>query len=482
GELRDKDGGKFQFVIREKDHNYNQQRYDALGELDAGKGSPQSFVFISRNAMDTTDKLMVLIHGGGAVRAGQWSRKLIINENIDTGSQLPYIRRALKEGYEVIVCNPNLNQVPINGKMQNIKGNKTPEEHGQYIWQYFIRPAKAKNVAIVAHSYGGIVTMHMVEKYLEEMKKRVFAVCFTDSVHTMQRHLWTPPAKAFIKERAVNFGASYVPINILLQISDPDDCSSVSAGTQEHERTSHTAFDLVFKFINDNYATWTRNGTFAERHFLPLPEDLSPYQPSNRWNFHTKAKKEAEVKVVNEEEGGEEKEAGQDSGVTGEDRKSSSVDYDPAAGSGAAASPPTKDEEEPEKSDESGKGAIMPEEGSEKAEKLSDKADESEGSENAEKVLEKVDESKDTVMPASSAEIGAGDAKDADGDIETKETGLEDGAGLVQTEAGTPAEGKEQASVIGTDVAGDGDAGEELKESPQPTEETQATRDLKSEL
>ena len=33
GELVDEDGGRFKFVVREGDHNYNQQRYDALGEV-----------------------------------------------------------------------------------------------------------------------------------------------------------------------------------------------------------------------------------------------------------------------------------------------------------------------------------------------------------------------------------------------------------------------------------------------------------------
>lgn len=66
---------------------------------------------------------MLLIHGAGPVRAGQWTRKLIINENLDTGSQLPYIRRAMKAGYGVIVCNPNLNQAFVHGKLRDVKVN-----------------------------------------------------------------------------------------------------------------------------------------------------------------------------------------------------------------------------------------------------------------------------------------------------------------------------------------------------------------------
>lgn len=60
----------------------------------------------------TNDKLLVLIHGSGAVRAGQWARALCINESLEIGSILPYLRQAKKEGYGVIVCNPNDNKVP----------------------------------------------------------------------------------------------------------------------------------------------------------------------------------------------------------------------------------------------------------------------------------------------------------------------------------------------------------------------------------
>ena len=36
---------------------------------------PQSFFFMSEDAMKNTEKLLVLIHGSGVVRAGQWARR-----------------------------------------------------------------------------------------------------------------------------------------------------------------------------------------------------------------------------------------------------------------------------------------------------------------------------------------------------------------------------------------------------------------------
>lgn len=51
---------------------------------------------MSEDALTNPDKLLVLIHGNGVVRAGQWARRLIINEDLDSGTQIPYIKRAVE--------------------------------------------------------------------------------------------------------------------------------------------------------------------------------------------------------------------------------------------------------------------------------------------------------------------------------------------------------------------------------------------------
>ena len=68
------------------------------------------FVFVSKDFDDNEEKLLVLIHGSGVVRAGQWARRLIINEGLEQGTQLPYIKRALDRGYAVLVMNTNQRQ------------------------------------------------------------------------------------------------------------------------------------------------------------------------------------------------------------------------------------------------------------------------------------------------------------------------------------------------------------------------------------
>lgn len=67
-----------------------------FGQIDAVNDEPKSFIFASKEEFDETDEVLVLIHGSGAVRAGQWSRKLITNDCLDSGTQLPFIKRAKK--------------------------------------------------------------------------------------------------------------------------------------------------------------------------------------------------------------------------------------------------------------------------------------------------------------------------------------------------------------------------------------------------
>lgn len=48
--------------------------------------------------MSNPSKLLVLIQGNGVVRAGQWARRLIINQDLKSGTQIPFITRAMEVG------------------------------------------------------------------------------------------------------------------------------------------------------------------------------------------------------------------------------------------------------------------------------------------------------------------------------------------------------------------------------------------------
>ncbi|ELU03974.1 hypothetical protein CAPTEDRAFT_148827 [Capitella teleta] len=269
GELRDTDT-KEAFVFKVKENNsYNQKRYEHIGELiteyvyslletetklkriylpeDAAEDEPRSFVFASEDALTNPDRLMLLIHGSGVVRAGQWARRLIMNNSLDNGTQLPYIKRAVKEGYGVIVTNTNFNQDPQG---RPIPLNSTPDSHGQCVWDSLVQSAAAKEIAIVAHSYGGVVVTNLALKRTEEFLSRVKAVAFTDSVHSLSMQGGTEAVQEFYSKDARNWVSSDEPLDTPIEHRwGQNDAPLVSAGHQKHEWTSYSAMDSVFEFF-----------------------------------------------------------------------------------------------------------------------------------------------------------------------------------------------------------------------------------------
>ncbi|XP_031566757.1 cotranscriptional regulator FAM172A-like [Actinia tenebrosa] len=270
--LRDiKTGKNFKFdVYREKE--LNQQRYEEIGEAiteyvyehlekmlklkrvhipvlpaDAGPNEPKGFFFMSENALKS-DKLMILIHGSGVVRAGQWARSLIINNSFEAGTMVPYIERAKEEGFGVLITNGNHN---YDEKLHKcIKGSENPQDHFVYVWNNFIKKAKAKHIVIVAHSFGGVVVLHGLRN-IKEAKERIKAVAFTDSVHSVG-HYESSDIKQFFKERTRNWVSSREPLDTPIRSYYKDDtCELVSAGTTEHVWTSHCAKDSVFSFFKE---------------------------------------------------------------------------------------------------------------------------------------------------------------------------------------------------------------------------------------
>lgn len=104
---------------------YSLLEKEGLKRLPVPKNSKDSeelrtFVFASDDYLEN-EKLIVLIHGSGVVRAGQWARRLIINDNLNSGTQIPYVKRARELGYAVIVLNTNDNHRQMKGKQKEIK-------------------------------------------------------------------------------------------------------------------------------------------------------------------------------------------------------------------------------------------------------------------------------------------------------------------------------------------------------------------------
>ncbi|XP_048788020.1 cotranscriptional regulator FAM172A isoform X2 [Lagopus muta] len=266
--------------------------------VDAAENEPKSFIFMSEDALTNPDKLLVLIHGNGVVRAGQWARRLIINEDLDSGTQIPYIKKAIEEGYGVIVLNPNENYIEVEktkaqvqlssdssdepaekrerkDKIQKetkkrrdfyekyrnpqkeketiqmyIRDNGSPEEHAIYVWDHFISQSAAENVFFVAHSYGGLAFVELMIQREAEVKNKVTAVALTDSVHNVWHQEAGKTIREWMRENCCNWVSSSEPLDTSVESMLPD-CPRVSAGTERHELTSWKSFPSIFKFFSE---------------------------------------------------------------------------------------------------------------------------------------------------------------------------------------------------------------------------------------
>lgn len=174
---------------------------------------------------------------------------MVINHSTDSGTVLPYIRKAQDRGYDVIVTNTNDNY--RDGK--RIEKSASPEEHANTVWEDIVRACNPKAVAVVAHSYGGVVVTELARKYKNDFDEKVFAVAFTDSVHGSRG----------LTKRLIEIGINFVSSNDPLgkqQGNSDENIRKVSAGHPKHEYTSWACIDELFRFIDEKHELFANVG------------------------------------------------------------------------------------------------------------------------------------------------------------------------------------------------------------------------------
>jgi len=217
-----------------------------------------SFVFGTKTSFKDTKKLLILIHGSGVVRAGQWSRSLIIEQSIEHGTQIPYIKRAMQLGYDVLVTNTNNNYRYENGSEIDLKGHESPQSHIVSVWEQLIAPAfdTIESFAVVAHSYGGVVTLAMAKKSPDAFLQKCFAVAFTDSVH--RARVLSSTMLDWFQKNARNYVTSSEPLSTELKHRS-NNIPRFSAGHKIHKWTSWAAIDAVFPYLEEKYTQFIIN-------------------------------------------------------------------------------------------------------------------------------------------------------------------------------------------------------------------------------
>ncbi|XP_072271098.1 putative protein ARB2BP isoform X2 [Pyxicephalus adspersus] len=248
--------------------------------IDANEDEPRSFFFMNKDMMSTQTNLFVLLQDSGVIRAGQWGQKVIFHHSLNKGTQIPYIKAALRDNGSVVVLNPNDNFVemkeephtlvktedescpidstdnvgPTSPKQKIVVSKRccrSPEEHTNYVWDNFISKSAARNIFFIAHGYGGLVFMDLLCKKSKEIMSKVSAVAFIDSKHHAQHQaIMDPEIQAWMRSHCRSWVLSAKPLDRPTGSLRKLDCPKVSAGTENHDLAPSVAFQSVFRFLS----------------------------------------------------------------------------------------------------------------------------------------------------------------------------------------------------------------------------------------
>lgn len=229
--------------------------------VSAGEGCP---IFVSED-YDKAEQLLLIVQGMGKVRAGVWGCSLCINNSLEEGTMLPYLRRAKASGYGVVVFNPNENTV--DGVP--IPGSENFGSHVRYVMENVVSRCTAAKLDILAHSHGGRALMSYLgtaggDNCASKLVKRMNRLVFTDSYHLQTQLAYLPSAvKSLLSDpsRAVNFVPDTSPLGTHVEewasqeyaFSEIEKgCLCVSAGVLDHPSTNYAAMGAVFEFLESD--------------------------------------------------------------------------------------------------------------------------------------------------------------------------------------------------------------------------------------
>lgn len=166
----------------------------------------RSSVFLSAD-WRSNDNLIIVINGGRGVQPGIWSRDLLIQDGLEMGSMLPVFRRAQSLGFAVAVLNPFTNSVTIGNELFPIRSNASPDEHTLYVWDNIISRAHAKNVYILAYSFGAKLVTTLIQNREEQVVRRLHGIVFAEGAYRIDPVSTSPLVGNFLKKKAINFKA-----------------------------------------------------------------------------------------------------------------------------------------------------------------------------------------------------------------------------------------------------------------------------------
>lgn len=230
---------------------------------------------ISTSILVTSDwqvnvKLLIIIQNSVGSMMGIFSRSLCLEQGLSKGSMLPYIERAKRAGYAIMILRPNTNSIIQEEEGRKplkipIDGSESPETHALFVWNNII--AKADNIQQIALlSYGNgaslckdILLRQMVRSKEDESEiNRIIGFCAVEA-SLIAEDDDAADFKKFLKGIAINMEQSNSPKGYRLNYRrDKLGCTTLSLGLppgtspdsiQNVATSIPLALDSVFKYL-----------------------------------------------------------------------------------------------------------------------------------------------------------------------------------------------------------------------------------------
>lgn len=240
-------------------------------------------LFVSAN-YDSCKKLLVFVAVSRGLFPGLWSRGLVLHAGVKAGSMLEYFRKALDEGYGIIVANPNKNVIVMrDGKQRlQIPGSASPEEHMDSLWDTYIAPSQARRVYFLGYSYGGVLIKYLLQSRGDQFMRRNGAIALIESSHRIEDGD-SQSVKSILAHRTMYWESNDAAFQTKLDGDAPHrtGCTCLSAGRPPRAIANHyyvTAFcinkiqDALFRFLDVRDA----NAYVADERPQPEPPQSAP--------------------------------------------------------------------------------------------------------------------------------------------------------------------------------------------------------------
>ena len=138
-------------------------------------------------------KILIIVQNQSGAQLGLFSRSLCLEQGLSKGSMLPYIERAVQEGYAVVVLRPNTNSILVQ-KVEGarpekiiIRGSESPEIHALCVWENVIPLAtRCSHIALLGYGNGASLCKDLFLRSAVQNSKIIRAFVTIEASHIVE--------------------------------------------------------------------------------------------------------------------------------------------------------------------------------------------------------------------------------------------------------------------------------------------------------